>query len=236
MAGLRLEAVEFVDLNRWRWVLTDDSTETAVADHEVRLESSRWQFEAFEDLVDYLSWHATPDRRAKDEARIVAELGEWIGSQVLGPVGDAMVQATPVTVRVAVPEGAAELLARPLELAHVGGKPLAIQGVTLVMETGSAAGAVRPVGDRLRVLGLFSLPEGGQALNLRRERQSLVQLFEGIAAAGKAADVRVLQYGVTRDRLRDVLADAEGWDVIHISGHGSARAAPAGDRDGSRTA
>jgi len=31
----------------------------------------------------------------------------------------------------------------------------------------------------------------------------------------------VLQYGVTRDRLRDVLEEAEGWDVIHISGHGS---------------
>ena len=33
--------------------------------------------------------------------------------------------------------------------------------------------------------------------------------------------MRVLQYGVTRDRLREVLADGEGWDVIHISGHGS---------------
>jgi hypothetical protein len=33
--------------------------------------------------------------------------------------------------------------------------------------------------------------------------------------------VRVPQYGVTRDRLRDVLADDEGWDAIHISGHGS---------------
>ena len=183
MAGLRLEAVDFVELNRWRWVLTDESTETAVADHEVRLESSRWQFEAFEDLVGYLSWHAAPDRRVEDEARIVAELGEWIGSQVLGPVGDVMVQASPVTVRVAVPEGAAGLLARPLELAHVGGKPLAIQRVTLVMETGAAAGSVYPVGDRLRVLGLFSLPEGGQALNLHRERHSLIQLFERIAAA-----------------------------------------------------
>ena len=38
---------------------------------------------------------------------------------------------------------------------------------------------------------------------------------------GRAADVRVLQYGVTRDRLRDVLEEDEGWDVIHISGHGA---------------
>ena len=33
--------------------------------------------------------------------------------------------------------------------------------------------------------------------------------------------MRVLQYGVTRDRLRDILEEAEGWDIIHISGHGA---------------
>ncbi len=33
--------------------------------------------------------------------------------------------------------------------------------------------------------------------------------------------MRVLQYGVTRDRLRDVLEEAEGWDIIHISSHGA---------------
>ena len=44
--------------------------------------------------------------------------------------------------------------------------------------------------------------------------------MRGINAAGKAVDVRVLQYGVTRDRLRDVLEEAEGWDMIHVSGHG----------------
>ena len=70
------------------------------------------------------------------------------------------------------------------------------------------------------MLGLFSLPEGKRSLNLRRERQELVRLIEGIAATGKAADVRVLQYGVTRKALRDVLADGEGWDIVHISGHG----------------
>ena len=80
------------------------------------------------------------------------------------------------------------------------------------------------------MLGLFSLPEGGQPLNLRRERHALVALIEGIAAAGKAADMRVLQYGVTRERLRDVLEEAEGWDIIHISGHGVPGRAAAGDR------
>jgi hypothetical protein len=88
------------------------------------------------------------------------------------------------------------------------------------MQIGSADGLTPAVG-RLRVLGLFSLPEGGQPLNLRRERYELVRLVRRIAASGKSADVRVLQYGVTRDRLRDVLEEAEGWDAIHISGHGS---------------
>jgi tetratricopeptide (TPR) repeat protein len=221
VAGLRLEAVEFVDLTRWRWVLTDDSG-VFLADHEVRLDASSWQFAAFTDLAGYLSWQAAPDQQVRDEARIVAGLGEWIGAAVFGPVATAMVQARPVTVRVAVPTEAEELLARPLELAHAGSRPLAVQDVTLVMETDPAGGAggAAPVGERLRVLGLFSLPEGKQPLNLRRERYSLVQLFQRIAREGKAADVRVLQYGVTRQRLREVLDEA-GWDIVHVSGHAS---------------
>ena len=122
-----------------------------------------------------------------------------------------------------LPEAAEELLLRPLELAHVNGTPLAVQDVTLVMQLspgGTGGAGPAPVGERLRVLGLFSLPEGRRALNLRRERQELVRLIEGIAATGKAADVRVLQYGVTRAALREVLEEAEGWDIIHVSGHG----------------
>ncbi len=59
------------------------------------------------------------------------------------------------------------------------------------------------------------------ALNLRQERRALVSLLSGLAARGRAVDVRVLQYGVTRDRLRSILDEDEGWDVIHLSGHGA---------------
>ena len=164
-----------------------------------------------------------PDRRVEDEARIVGEVAAWIGERVLGPVAAALAEARPATVRVIVPEGARALLFRPLELGHAGGRPLARQGVTLVMQLAGDRDdvAVAPPSDRLRVLGLFSLPEGGQPLNLRRERHALVTLVNGIAAGGRAAEVRVLQYGVTRDALRDVLEDGEGWDVVHISGHGA---------------
>jgi tetratricopeptide (TPR) repeat protein len=227
MAGLlRLEAREFLDLRRWRWVLTDASG-AFVADHEVRLDPADWQFEAFADLPLYLQWHAAPDRRHDDEARIVGEVGEWIGSRVLGAVGPALLLRRPAAVRVVVPAEASALLLRPLELAYVDGKPLSVQDVTLIMPSAPTGTPSRgpgsraaPVGERLRVLGLFSLPDGGRALNLRRERYSLVQLIEGIAAVGRATQVRVLQYGVTRAAVRDALSDGEGWDIIHISGHG----------------
>jgi hypothetical protein len=221
-AGLRLEVRGFVDATTWRWVLTDDGN--PVAEHDVALDPREWQYEAFTDLLGYLSWHVAPDHRADDEARVVAELGAWIGEQVIGPsIAGELVARRPVTVRVCVPGEARMLAFRPLELAHADGRPLAAQDVTLVMEADSPspAGPTDPVGDRLRVLGLFSLPEGGQPLNLRRERHALVRLIEGIDAVGQAAEVRVLQYGVTRDRLRDALEDADGWDIIHVSGHGA---------------
>ena len=221
---LRLEAREFESLTRWRWVLIGPGG-SLIADHQVRLDAGCWQFEAFADLRRYLRWHVAPDRRMEDETRIVAQVGEWIGEQVLGPVAESLLAARPATVRVIVPNEAAEarsLLFRPLELAHVGGKPLSVQDVTLVMQLGedNTPGAAI-TGERLRVLGLFSLPTGAAALNLRQERRALVSLLCAVAARGRALEVRVLQYGVTRDRLRNVLKEDEGWDVIHISGHGS---------------
>lgn len=225
MAELRLEVREFEDLTTWRWALSD-AAGVFVADHEVKLDAACWQYEAFTDLLGYLSWHVAPDARADGEARTVAEVGAWIGESVLGPVAAALAAARPATVRVVVPQEARALLFRPLELGYANGAPLAVQGVTLVMQQGPwlpAGGGADgiPAGGRLRVLGLFSLPEGGQTLNLRRERHSLVQLIRSVAAGGRAADVRVLQYGVTRTRLREMLEEAEGWDIIHISGHGA---------------
>jgi CHAT domain len=58
-------------------------------------------------------------------------------------------------------------------------------------------------------------------LNLRRERQMLQALVRRLTrGAGLAVEFRVLQYGVTRDSLRDALQDEDGWDVLHFSGHG----------------
>ncbi|HEX4830849.1 MAG TPA: tetratricopeptide repeat protein [Trebonia sp.] len=102
---------------------------------------------------------------------------------------------------------------------------LVIEGIAergrepVILATTSASGGKR-AGDRLRVLALFSAPDRRSQVNLHRERRALARLAGRLAASGRAADIRVLQYGLTPAVLRDALAEAEGWDVVHIAGHG----------------
>jgi hypothetical protein len=227
MGQLILEAVDYSDAAHWRWLLTRPGGEL-VAAHEVGLDRKCWQYEAFDDLQRYLRTYVAPDHRITQEADILARLGDWVGEHVLGPVGLALVAAGPVTVRVTagsspgLAASAAALMMRPLEVARVAGRALPMHNVALVMQVGPASGGPKaPVADTLRMLGLFSLPVGGRPLNLREERQALVRRFGQIAGAGRSAEVQVLQYGVTRRRLRDVLAVSAGWDIVHISGHGA---------------
>jgi tetratricopeptide (TPR) repeat protein len=75
----------------------------------------------------------------------------------------------------------------------------------------------------LRVLGVYSLPDDEMPLGLRRERHELEKLVNSICqTGGRAVELRVLQYGVTRQLLRETLEEGEGWDVVHFSGHGLA--------------
>lgn len=224
MSELRCTIEGYESPARWRWVLTERGG-VVLADHDVRLDEGCWQYGAFSDLQRWLSLRTAPDRWGEEEAEILTELGEWIGERVFGSVGTALVGERPATVRVVVPsepEEARQLMYRPLELAQVDGLPIAVQGVTLVMQIGDQElRSKAAVGERLRVLGLFSLPTGDRPLDLRRERRGLAQLFDQIATStGRAVDVRMLQYGVTRERLREILEEDEGWDIVHVSSHG----------------
>jgi hypothetical protein len=228
VAELTMTVADYRGPSRWRWELSGQDG-LVLADQEVQLDDGSWQHEAFSDLYGYVRAHVAPDRRLQQEADIVSEVGAWAGKKVLGRLGDALAEASrsgPVTVRVIVPQeppAARQVAYLPLELAHVAGKPLALQGVTLVMQAEARPRPQSPAGagGRLRVLALFSTPGGQRPLSLRRERVALVRLFDVLALGrGRAADLRVLQYGVTRDRLREVLQDPDGWDMVHISGHG----------------
>jgi len=235
--ALCLQALDWKDLNHWRWRL-EDAHGKFLADHSVALDPAHTFYDAFLDLRDYLARYASPDHRTADETRLLGEIGAWLGEQVLGQVGPAILKyGTPVTVRVLLPPEAEALLQRPLELAHANGQPLALQDVSLVFEVVGENPPVRPkpVGNRLRLLAVFSLPTDASALALRRERYELKQRMERIAQThGLAVELRVLQYGATRQALREALEEGEGWDVIHLSGHGLAGAFALERADGSR--
>lgn len=225
VAALRLEVTQFHGPARWRWVLKDQDQET-VAEHQVDVDTACWQFEAMQDLYAYLAWRAAPDRRLAHEAELVAKVGAWVGEHVFGPVGVALGRRSPATVRVVVPQEARIVAFYPLECAIVAGRPLALQRVGLVFDVGAAPAVTepkRPVGERLRILGLFSLPEGTSALGLRKERVGLSRLVKTIADTNHTAvELKVVQYGVSRVRLQEIVKDADGWDVLHLSGHGRA--------------
>ncbi|UED87384.1 AAA family ATPase [Streptomyces profundus] len=228
MAELHLHVDDLVATDQWRWVLTepngDGSGGRVVVSHRVRLDRERPEYEAFTDLHAYLRRHVAPDVQADREGEIIRAVGDWIAEEVLGPVAPALVAAAPAVVRVVVPPAARRLLFTPLELARVGGRPIALQDVSLVMEFDGGAAADRATRESdgpIRALALFSLPEGSRALHLRRERLTLTRLFAEARRAGRDVELHTLQYGVTRERLHEMLARPHGWDVVHLSGHGT---------------
>ena len=219
---LRLAVCGFAGPSRWRWELSGPGG-GLLASHDVALDTGCWQFEAIGDLFGYLRLHAAPDRRLSDEARIVHLVGRWIGEHVLGAVGVALAKLAPVAVEVVVPAAARVVALYPLDAAVIDGqRALAACGVVPVLVVGEHRGrAKRPVGDGLRMLGLFSVPDESSALDLRKERQELSRLVErAVGVDGRAVELTVLQYGATRERLRQVVGAGAGWDIVHLSGHG----------------
>ncbi|MFF7240459.1 CHAT domain-containing protein [Streptomyces collinus] len=180
-------------------------------------------WEGFTDLEWFLRWRAAIDRRLEHEAELLTEVGEWITQWALGLSVARELARRPGPVHLIVPQGPGQMLAyRPWQAARVNGRTLAESQVTFVTDPlGRPPTVKRPVGEKLRMLAVFSLPEDTTALNLRRERYALARLVNDIAKVNdRAVELRVLQYGATRDRLEEALLEAEGWDVLHMSGHG----------------
>src|SRR5690348_8817291 len=110
--GLCLEAVDVKGPARWRWVLTDEESDTFLGEHHVQLDESAQEYQALADLYEYLRWHAAPDPdgRPPSEGTLLAEVGAWAGREVLGPTIGRRIAAAAAPVRVVVPAEARFLL------------------------------------------------------------------------------------------------------------------------------
>jgi tetratricopeptide (TPR) repeat protein len=218
-AALRLLITDYHSPDRFAWRLEDAHSNT-LAYHEVKLDVSEASYRGYADLPAYLKHY----RAIHAERKLLADAGDWMGQQLFGPILPAILKhpAPPVTtVAVVAPPQAQDLLARPLELARHDGKPLTQHKIRLIYERkGATPSTAKTTGNPLRVLAVFSLPEVGSPLNLRRERYALEQFVRNVQAEGKAIQLRVLQYGATRQTLREALEEGEGWDILHFSGHG----------------
>jgi len=232
---LLLAAADVTGPGRWRWELRDAATGQVIAEHRVSLDDAADsdQVTALGDLYEYVRWHADPLWR-DDEPRIVRETGTWASHAVLGDaITAAITAAAPATVLVSAPAPADQALLWPLELAFADGAPLAARGdVSFVYRMGNSTaapgntGPANPAsanpGRPVRMLAAFSSPAGTGAIGLRRERYELAALIRRIADRdGAEIELRLLQYGVTRERLSEVVGSGGGWDLVHLSGHGS---------------
>jgi hypothetical protein len=228
--ALTLTVSDYESPTRWRWVLTQGAG-VFVADHAVNLNVSGLEYRGFSDLPRYLRDFS----RNRNERVLLREVGTWMSQTIFGGLVKSLRarRAAPVTViRVVVPAAAQDLVFRPFELARLDEKTLADSGLRFVYEVAPLAaepGAVdgsredKTTGAELRILAIFSLPTGQKPLSLRRERHELTRLLRTIAQTrGLAVELRVLQYGATRETLQSALEDEDGWDVVHFSGHGLA--------------
>lgn len=190
-------------------------------------------YEAFADLPGYLDYHVSlslpgGERMARQRA-LLAEIGEWTERNVFGDLFASLAKAAdraPAVVALGTPPPAAELLARPYEVTRWSLRARARPPVRFVYRVDSdpTPGSARRDGAAaLRILAVFSVPEQTQPLGLRREGRNLQAEIERLAGStARSIELRVLQYGATHASLRETLAAAEGWDVIHFSGHGGA--------------
>jgi hypothetical protein len=225
---MQLRITDYHGVSRWRWELQDDAG-NFLADHEVNLDVDAQEYQGYDDPPEYLrTFRAAHGGGPAGDEELLRRLGDWIGEQVFGALRAkfrANITQPATIIRVLVPPEAQDLLFCPFELAHLetGGRPLVEHGIRFIYQHPDAPAnpAAKHTAPVLRVLAVFSVPTDVNPLNLRRERYELRKLLLTIARiSGVAIEPRILQYGATRETLRDALQEAEGWDVIHLSCHG----------------
>lgn len=222
---------------------------------EVRLPdhpASLW--EGLFDTRGYLDRYADSLRTDKGivgEAELFERIGVFLGRDVLGP--ELMRRLASGLHRrhllVHLPQShehplAAAFARVPWEIARPqpGQATLAERNlsVRLALSTAVRAAASGPptapaASESVRVLQVFAEPPGSRPLAMRQERESLRRLFEEHLMPRRRVQVDVLCHGVTRAELEERVRRAQGYHIVHWSGHGHqnllALWTPGGDPD-----
>ena len=166
--------------------------------------------------------------------QILTRLGVFLGQEVLG--ADIMRELTASrqrrTLLVKLPPTGADPLAAafarvPYEIARLApDKPSLMECaiITRMVTADTAEGdpAMRAAAsdDTLRVLLVFAEAPGSRPLAMRQERQELLDLFYREILPKKRAQIDVLCHGVTRAALTEQITAAQGYHLVHWSGHG----------------
>ncbi len=196
----------------------------------VQLDRDDPQWEILRNLPDAWTELGAQAGWVEAEAELIGDLGVWVSENVLGEIAESLVANAPATVWIErKPDVPTWLLEAPLAIAtlrdpHTGRNiPLADRRVIFSVESGPPTAPPPPPHKRLRVLAAFSSPTNESQLSLRQERYRLAVLARKlIERNSKDLDLNVLQYGATAGSLRKALEDGEGWDIVHLSGHGTA--------------
>ncbi|MFD0904632.1 CHAT domain-containing protein [Actinomadura sediminis] len=230
MRRLVLRAVDGTGDAAWTWELLSGGARIATT--RVELDSD-WRREPFNDLSGHLSRYSVSGFGAAHLRELLDDLGTWITAKVLGPGLAAELAARPPTgVTVDLAPGLHRLLAAPLELAQVAGRSLASLGVTFGFRVGGG-GPAHTTPPATKMLAVFPLPSDIAELGLRAERLALQSIAARAAAAHLPVSLTCLQYGVTRETLRELLAEEE-FDVVHFGGHGARDGLVLADDTGAR--
>jgi tetratricopeptide (TPR) repeat protein len=214
------------------------------ASHEVRLtdhHAALWEglFDTRRHVDRYegsLLWEDASEPETAD--RILGRLGVFLGNAVLGQeIMDELTRTRQRrTLLVRLPPTGDDVLAAafarvPWEIARPALTAPALMERNLVVrviteDTAQRDAAVAAVaakvasGETLRVLLVFAEAPGSRPLAMRQERQELLNLFYQEILPKKQVQVDALCHGVTRAVLTEQIRAANGYHIVHWSGHG----------------
>ena len=232
MRALRLktEGIEGDGKFELRLVDSESAGREQLGFKAVQLDGNDPQWEILRNLPDAWTELGTQAGWVEAEAELIGDLGAWVAENILGEIAESLVEHAPAIVWIErKPDVPTWLVEAPLAIAtlrdQTGRKvPLADRRVVFSVESSSPPVEPPPRPDqRLRVLAAFSSPTNESQLSLRQERYRLAVLARKlIERHSKDLDLNVLQYGATAGSLRKALENGEGWDIVHLSGHGTA--------------